>query len=463
MAESGEPEISVEAVEALGARRLAEMLVEHADWDKGLRQTLRLALAAQGSGGRLVRTLSKEIQRIEGDRRFYGYRESHALADELDRVREAIVGDLLPKQPSAAAQLLGRFIRLDANVFERADDSDGVIGDVLKQAVEDFGAAWAAVPDRDRSRLAQEVLAILVTDNYGVHGHIVAAFKSALGPDGLDDLERLIREELDRRRAQGGDSRVWALTHGLQDIADARGDVDAFIAAQRLAGTENHALKAICERLLQAGRPEEALTRIEQAEVPAHRLWESDDLRIRILDRLGRHEQAQAVRWQAFTRGLSKHTLDEYVDRLPDGERGARRKAAVATAQQHREPHAALALLVALDVDAAADFVLARHGELNGDSYTGLRAAAQALGSRHPVAAMLLYRLLADAVLARAQSTHYQYAVRDLVAAEQLLPAVPDWFGQQTQGAYREQVVAVHRQKRAFWDKMKAAGLHWKE
>ncbi len=455
-------EISVEAVEALGAGRLAEMLVEHAQRDRGLHQTLRLALASSNSGDQLARTLAAEIHRIAADRRFHGYRESSSLAADLDRVRDAIVRDLLPEQPRAAAGLLDRFIRLDASVFDRSDDSDGMIGDVLKQAVEDFGAAWAVVPDRDPMNLAHEVFAILVEDGYGVHGGVVTAFKEALKPEGLDALERLIREDLDRRRANDGDSKVWPLNRGLRDIADARGDVDAFIAAHRLAGTESHALKDICERLGEAGRAAEALTRIEQAEVPAHRAWDIDDLRIRLLERLGHREDAQAVRWRMFSGSLSAPVLHAYLAGRPADEHAGLRATAVAMARRHREPHAALALLIGLDPNAAADLVLTRIDELSGDLYGQLRPTAQTLEADHPLAAILLYRRMADAVLARAQSTQYEHAVRDLAAAERLVPSVGDWLDHPSQDTHREQIVVRHRQKRTFWDKMKAAGLNWK-
>ena len=92
-------------------------------------QTVRIALAASAPGDVLVTTLAAEIDAIRVDRRSYGYRESSTLAQELDRIREGIAAELLPIHPRAAAELLGKLIRLDANVFERSDDSDGVIGD----------------------------------------------------------------------------------------------------------------------------------------------------------------------------------------------------------------------------------------------------------------------------------------------------------------------------------------------
>lgn len=222
-AKAAEPAVTAAALTALGARRLAAILLARAEWDEALAQSLRLAIAsAAGTGGdQLLRTLSAEIDRIAQDGRFYGEGSCRDLAEDLDRLRDSIVWNVLPGQPRAAAELLARLTRLDGNIFERADDS-GTIGDVFRQAVEDHGAAWAAVPDRDRAALAQEVFTAFTTDGYGVRDDIVPAFKDALGPDGLDELERLFREERERRRARSPGSRERALTRGLKHIAEAR-------------------------------------------------------------------------------------------------------------------------------------------------------------------------------------------------------------------------------------------------
>jgi len=95
-ARTGDEELSVEEVERLGARRLAEIVVKHCYRDEGLLQTVRIALAASAPGDALVKTLAAEIDAIRGDRRFYGYRQSSTLAHELDRIREGITADLLP-------------------------------------------------------------------------------------------------------------------------------------------------------------------------------------------------------------------------------------------------------------------------------------------------------------------------------------------------------------------------------
>jgi hypothetical protein len=116
---TGDEELMVEQVESLGARRLAEIVVNHCHRDERLHQTVRIALAASTPGGTLAKTLATEIDAIRASHHFYGYRESNVLAQEIDRIRQAITEYLLPVQPRSAAELLGRLIRLDANVYER--------------------------------------------------------------------------------------------------------------------------------------------------------------------------------------------------------------------------------------------------------------------------------------------------------------------------------------------------------
>jgi uncharacterized Zn finger protein len=104
-----------------------------------------------------------------------------------------------------------------------------------------------------------------------------------------------------------------------------------------------------------------------------------------------------------------------------------------------------------------------RLGEIRGEAYWTLRPVAERLRESHPVAAILLYRQMADAVLQRGQSQYYDHAVRDLIAAERLVPKVEDWLDHRPQEAYRQHVGTEHRQKRAFWERMGRAGLSWRQ
>ena len=66
--------------------------------------------------------------------RFYGYREAGEFGRTLDGWLDQVARELLPKHPPAALSLFEAFIEADAAWFDRADDSDGVIGDTVRAA-----------------------------------------------------------------------------------------------------------------------------------------------------------------------------------------------------------------------------------------------------------------------------------------------------------------------------------------
>jgi hypothetical protein len=206
------------------------------------------------------------------------------------------------------------------------------------------------------------------------------------------------------------------LAIALENIADARGDVDGYIAARGLAGSEAAAVKEIAERLVAAGRLDEALHWAERADVPALERGNIALLKVDILDRLGRTEDAQAVRWSIFATSLSSDILAEYLGRVPEVDTDEARQMAIAAARGHPDVHRALPLVADLAPDIAAELVHRRLDEIQGEVYLVLRPVADRLAETHPVAAILLYREMADAVLRNGQSPQYDYAVGDLVS-----------------------------------------------
>ncbi len=221
-------------------------------------------------------------------------------------------------------------------------------------------------------------------------------------------------------------------------------------------------LLAIAERLVGVGRLQEALQRLERATGGEHQLSSVDDARIEVLDRLGRVDDAQSVRWGVFLRTLSGTMLDAYLERTSAEARPGVTEKAIVTASGHRDVYAALSLLSNVDPDAAARLVCRRLQDISGDLDFALRPAAERLAEGHPLVAVLLRRRMVDAALARARTQSYGRVVQDLVKAEEAAVQVGDWQGFPTQDAYREVITRQHRAKTAFWARMNAVGLLWR-
>ena len=114
-------------------------------------------------------------------------------------------------------------------------------------------------------------------------------------------------------------------------------------------------------------------------------------------------EEAQAFR--CFQRFFDATHLRDYLKRLPDFEDVEAEERALRFVRASRNFHDALWFLVHWpDLDRAANLVVTRAGELDGDLYEFLVPAAEALDAKHPLAATLIRRALIDFTLTAARS-----------------------------------------------------------
>ena len=160
----------------------------------------------------------------------------------------------------------------------------------------------------------------------------------------------------------------------------------------------------------------------------------------------------EVFRWGCFEQFFDASHLRDYLKRLPDFDDVEAEERALAFVQASPNFHEALWFLAHWpDVDRAADLVLARSAELDGDHYHILVPAAEALEAKHPLAATLIRRALIDFALTAARSSRYRHAARHLLECQGLAGQIEDFgiFG--THEAYRARLKAEHGRKASFW------------
>ena len=416
--------VTQEALAALGAEALAELLIAHAATDPTLRKKLGMLLAGTEGPGKLAAEIDKRIKTIGRSRSIVDWEKRKPLVQELDHLRVTMATRLARQDAARAVELLWDFIGIADAVMQRVGEGIGEVEDVFGTAMEDLGRLSAAEPRGDAKALARRVLAYCERDGFGATDALIRHMSEALGAGGRAEIRRATEGALKTAPRSSGpqdwraDAKRRHLAFRLALLADLEKDADAFIAAIRAGAMEStHALE-VAERLITANRPAEALDWLDK---PRRRDEDEDDdgtdtdLRIAALEAHGRKDEAQSVRWQHFERFLSAEHLRAYLKRLPDFEDFEAEQKALDVAAAHKQAARGLAFFITWRAHDRADrLVRERLTALDGRLYEVLRPAAEALEEKFPEAASLLYRRLIESVLERGSSKQYQYAARDL-------------------------------------------------
>jgi hypothetical protein len=472
--------VNAKNLEALGTTRLAELLVEISTGNAAAKRRLRLELAAAKSPGDVAKEVRKRLTTIARSRSFVDWQGVRALADDLHLQRTAMVETVAKTDATEALDLLWRFMALAPTVFERCDDSNGTVIGVFRQACRDLGGV-ASSANVDPTILADRAYEALLVNDYGQFDELIRVLAPSLGKTGLEHLKQRMIDLSNRPVTKPAKkdsvkigwsssgpiysdemaerSRVGTVRLALTEIADMQGDVDAFIAQYEPETRKVPKIAAeIARRLLAAGRIDEAWQAISVVE---HRRrdggwnwpdFEWENVRIEVLEALGRAEDAQAARWSCFERSLSSSHLRAYLKLLPDFDDIEAETKALEYAKRFGNLLQALSFLVSWPaLDRAADLVLQRADELDGDHYEILAPAAEALAAKHPLAATVVLRAMIDFSLRNARSSRYRHAARHLLDCSSLASTIEDFRQFEPHEVYEANLRREHGKKTSFW------------
>ena len=470
--------LNAKNLEALGAKRLSELLIELSTGDAAAKRFLRLELAGELSPVEVGREVTKRLNAISRATTFIHWQNRKPLVDDLNTQLNAITKKIAPNDPVEAERLLWRFLGIAESVHDRSDDSSGIISGIFGDACDALGQV-ALEAKSDPEDLAEQVFQAIQKNGYGQVDGIIETLAPALGDVGLNSLkakvERLAREPVEvppkdewEVVAWGSNGKTYAhemwersrestVKLAMKNIADAQGDVDAFISQYDAKTRRVPAIAAdIGARLLAAGRAEDALGFIERAETSG-RGWvppKWHDVRINTLEVLGRSYDAQILRWQRFEQELDEDSLKAYIKKLPDFDDIDAEERALEFASNHPSLLIALSFLTRWPaLDQAAAMVEQRARELDGNFYEILSPSAERLEEKHPLAAMLILRAMIDFTLINARPKRYGHAARHLKTCDALAEQITSYGAHISHQTYMKEIKAKHGRKSGFWGK----------
>lgn len=271
-AESGRLDLSVDCTDpvsvylaSLGRDELANLVTalssNHPAVQRDLEQ--RTALWA-GAGQQLGAELLESCRQVIASAHDVDYWEVPTVAEPARDLLEQLQTVLDHGSPDVAAPALLELTTGLRGVLEHLDDSDGELGGCCQEAL-DLYAHACREGHPDQSALGRW-LATFRHESPGWPDAALPQFADALGEEGLVAYRAAVAD-LDAAHPATSEtasrSTRFEIDRMLLELADHAGDVDA--AIELLGRGDTPRVAAIIERLLAAGRDEEALRRLDEA------------------------------------------------------------------------------------------------------------------------------------------------------------------------------------------------------
>lgn len=463
-------------LEKLGAEKLADLVMDLVQGNAALQRRARMELSAAQGPGEVVADLRKRFASLRRATSFVDWRKQRSLIKDLEGLLGMIENTIAPHDANEAFELLWSFLQLAPSIYERTDDSNGAVGDVMREAVELIAKTSPAISG-ERTALAERILDAVVDADYGEFDGIIPATAEALGQEGLEHLKQIAQawadappteHELAQYQGYGlGSSAAESVRRNKQatrsiilaDVADAQGDVDAYMARyseeQLTYGT---IAPNVARRLLDAGRVDEAFDIVARARAAegdkSFRMfhYDLDAIYEECLEKQGKTDELKAHLWSKFEQTLSGTCLRKYLKLLPDFDDIEAEEAALSFAEAYPHLGAAISFLVNWPSHGrAARVVVARAEELNGDSYHTLTTAADALEAEYPLAATLMRRAMILDTLNGGKSKRYRYAARHLAECQSCDAVIENYGAYPPHLQFLEILKQEHGRKHGFW------------
>lgn len=454
------PKATAESLESFVRRQpadaLASVLLELAADHEAVKARLtRLQLSDRPD--KLAAAFRKSLADWRRSTRFYGYRESREFGLQLEAWLDQVARELLPRDPPAALALFESFIEADASWFERADDSDGCIGDAVRAACRHWLTA-AAQCETPAAVWPERMMKLYEADAYGAREALLRRADLLLAEPELRRLVALFESRMTDTLAAGSQrnglpSGAFTMSAALSLLSEALRDPDVMVRAVLQYSPQPNPVQKqqFVRAYLDADRPEDALNWLQ--EPWGHMERGRQELLADAMGRLGRFEQSAPIRQQLFEETLSVFDLQRWLEHVSHAARPEALARARQLALDHADPTTAATLLLELgDADAAEARLLKAPEHIDGGNYGELVPLAKALRTHERTRGeAAVYRALLRGVLDRAYARAYGHAARYWARLREIADSGVDLMPLQPHLEFETEIRLRHARKSAFW------------
>ncbi len=400
-----------------------------------------------------VKDFKKTVTAAKNSRKMFWRSKAPDLADMLNQALEQLKQTVSDPQTGVYA-LIG-FYKRDADIFERCDDSYGNVGDVFRMTAADLFADYASRgPDKDK--VADQILELQYDDGYGVRDALIDKASKFLNKSGVKQLIEKIEQRIPTQEEISRQRKWFYMIESLsRQIKD--GALFEQTRERNWQGLNGRSYLEIAKVYFSAGDAEAAYDRLQKAaECGAQNEYQYSELFRDVSLALGKVEDVTKISWEIFRRSRCKETLNELLAQIGEDKRTevVYKEVDLIMASTEFNITDAQFLIDVGEGQCAQDYVIARREKLNGEQYYHLPPLAEHFEAKGSfLAAVVIYRALLEANLAKSLSKYYPHGVRYLRRLDALAGRISDWRGIEPHAEYAQKIRQQHGRKPSFWAK----------
>lgn len=395
----------------------------------------------------------KKLASLKRSKRFVDWRGARKLSGELRILLQDLKSSV--SDPLIGLEMLADFYKADATIFEKCDDSSGLIGDIFRFEARDLFLDYAARCSQ-ASKIADIILKVNQMDPYGVRDTLIAVAGRCLPEESIRSMIKTLQAEI---AGTTGDFEKRRKLYAIESLARQINDAKLFEATRIEAwgSVSTSSIIDIAQVYFNSGDIGSAhawLKKIPKGETfQAH---ERDALLKEIYIRQGDNEKLTELVLANFRSGFSPARLQEALDIIGEEKRDEMITDAVERILKSEGIRLSNAqfLIEVGKVDEAEHYLLDNQNQIDGDLYNTVLSLAKAMEAKNrPLSASLLYRSLLTSILQRANTKAYSHGIRYLKKLDKLSQDISDWKGISPHESFKQLIKNSHDRKRSFWSK----------
>jgi hypothetical protein len=402
------------------------------------------------SDTKAINDFKKAVTAAKNRRKMFWRSQAPELADMLDRALEQLKQAV--DDPQTGVDGVIAFYKRDADIFERCDDSYGNVGDVFRMTAADLFVDYASrCPDKEK--VSTQILELQEDDNYGVRDALIDNASKFLNERDLRQLINNIEQRIPRQEEISRQRKWFYMIESLaKQIKD--GALFEQTRQRNWQDLNGRAYIEIAKVYFSSGDAVTAYARLQKAaECGAKDDYEYTELFLEVCRALGKTDEVTKVSWDIFHRHRCAETLNELLVQIGDDKRAevVYKEVDLIMASKELNITDAKFLIDVGEDRCAQDYVVERREQVDGEQYYHLPPLAEYFEAKGLfLAAVVTYRALLEANLAKALSKYYSHGVRYLRRLDALAERVNDWRMIESHDLYIQKIRQQHGRKPAF-------------